>query len=794
MNSVFEVDFTVIGASKNLPGVIGRTALTPCRSLAPLCAVVNDRSPSTFLGLSIVCLLACSLKSYMQFLMLQHMQSTMRRARPLLSVMLVLSSASNALATDTLSTEWHVSTRGNDSWSGLLAEPTPDGRDGPFRTFERGCIALRRVSQDAAGRTPRQVIVHAGTYRLPGGLTLDDSVSGTNGAPTIFRSAGDGEVVLTSGAVLFSRALSKVTNKATLDRLPPQARSEVVQLDGSTLGFAAWPNRITSLPPGSELFIDGQRMRIAQWPNSGWGFISEFVDTGAEDTTGAQFGRGATFKVTGEQPNNWDAESGAWLLGFWRWDWSAEIIKIASIDTKRQSITLAAPTTYGVRQGNPTTRRYRALNVLAELDQPGEYWVDPHSLNVVFWPPKLANDSLIVVSASPAPIVSIKGARYLKICGLTIDATQSSCVEVRGGNNVEIVECEIRNAREFGVRIEGGSRHSVQGCNVHATGGGGIQVIGGNRKELLPCDHRVTNCHIWQFSELKMTFAHGIHAEGVGIYIANNLIEDAPHQAVYVQGNDNVFERNFVRNVCIETDDCGAYYSGRNPSCRGNVIRGDLFMDIGQIDKHGCASVYFDDGQGGDTLNGNVFVRGSRGTFGAIFMNGGRDVQARSNVFLDCTVALAAVSWSEDQWEQSVAGEGEQSWLGWPALLTQEVDIRSPTYIEKYPSLIGFFRRNATPNHQLIAECNVVANCRAPFAGDWEFVREKNIVAPNAKDTFANLKTGDLSLRKDLSLSAPLSCYEPPALSGIGLQIDANRKSIDSKDRPMLMPRGQSEI
>jgi hypothetical protein len=395
----------------------------------------------------------------MQILMLQHMQSTMRRARPLLSLMLVLSSASNALATNTLSTEWHVSTRGNDSWSGLLAKPTPDGRDGPFRTFERGCIAIRPVSQDAAGRTPRQVIVHAGTYRLPGGLTIDDSVSGTNGAPTIFRSAGDGEVVLTSGAVLLSRALSKVTNKATLDRLPPQARSEVVQLDGSTLGFAAWPNRITSLPPGSEL----------------------------------------------------------------------------------------------------------------------------------------------------------------------------------------------------------------------------------------PCDHRVTNCHIWQFSELKMTFAHGIHAEGVGIYIANNLIEDAPHQAVYVQGNDNVFERNFVRNVCIETDDCGAYYSGRNPSCQGNVIRGNLFMDIGRIDKHGCASVYFGDGQGGDTLNGNVFVRGSRGTFGAIFMNGGRDVQARSNVFLDCTVALAAVSWSEGQWEQSVAGEGEQSWLGWPALLTQEVDIRSPTYIKRYPSLIGFF-------------------------------------------------------------------------------------------------------
>lgn len=723
--------------------------------------------------------------------MLQNMNGTLWRFRQSLFATLALFSASDALATETLATEWHVSTRGNDSWSGLLAEPTTDGRDGPFRTFERGCLALRRISQDIPERATRQVIVHAGTYRLWAGLELNNSVSGTPGAPTIFRSAGDGEVVLTSGAVLFSRALSKVTDKAILDRLPNTARSEVVQLDGSTLGFEAWPNRIKSLPPGSELFMNGQRMRIARWPNSGWAFISEFLDTGSEDTTGAQSGHGATFKVAGEQLNNWDAESGAWLLGFWRWDWSAEIVKVASIDKKHQSVTLAAPTTYGVRQGNPTMRRYRCLNVLAELDQPGEYWVDPRTLTVVFWPPKLVRDSDIVVSASPSPIISIKEAHDIKICGLTIDATQSSCVDVRGGNNIEIADCEIRNAREFGVRIEGGREHSVQGCNVHATGGGGIKAIGGDRKELLPCDHRITNCHIWHFSEIQMTSAHGIHAEGVGIHIANNLVEDAPHQAIYVQGNDNVFEHNFVRDVCLETDDCGAYYSGRNPSCRGNVIRENLFMDIGRIEKHGCASVYFDDGQSGDTLIGNVFVRGSRGAFGAIFVNGGRDIQARNNVFIDCKVAMASAPWSEDRWEQSIAGEGEQSWLGWNLLITQEVDIRSPVYIQKYPNLIDFFRRNATPNHQLIAECNVVVSCGIPFTGDWEFVSAKNIVSPNTNATFQSLPTGDLSLRKELSISEQLSCYKPPALSEIGLRIDSTRRSVDLKDLPVLVPQGE---
>ena len=122
-------------------------------------------------------------------------------------------------------------------------------------------------------------------------------------------------------------------------------------------------------------------------------------------------------------------------------------------------------------------------------------------------------------------------------------------------------------------------------------------------------------------------------------------MHDAPHMAIGISGNDHVFEYNIVHDVCTASDDAGALYKGRNPSCRGNVIRYNFWQDIGSPMGHGTAAVYFDDGDGGDTVFGNVFFRcghPGRGSFGTVFSHGGHDNVAENNIFIECKRALGS--------------------------------------------------------------------------------------------------------------------------------------------------------
>jgi hypothetical protein len=92
-----------------------------------------------------------------------------------------------------------------------------------------------------------------------------------------------------------------------------------------------------------------------------------------------------------------------------------------------------------------------------------------------------------------------------------------------------------------------------------------------------------------------------------------------------------------VHDVCNASDDAGALYKGRNPSARGNIVRYNLWRDIGSPMGHGTAAVYFDDGDGGDTVFGNIFVRcgyPGKGSFGTVFNHGGHDNIAENNIFV----------------------------------------------------------------------------------------------------------------------------------------------------------------
>ena len=411
-------------------------------------------------------------------------------------------------------------------------------------------------------------------------------------------------------AGLVDQGIRSRHRRENLARLDPAARGQVLQTDLSEIGvteLGSYPDLFRGAPAVPELFFNDQRMTLARWPNEGWATIAKIVDSGTTHLSANEPPRPGTFEYSGDRPARWKVESGVWLLGYWCYDWYEEAIKVQAVDRDKRQITLARPAVYGIKQGNPAPRRYRALNVLEELDQPGEYYLDRAAGRLYLWPPSTMAEAHIVLSTLNAPLVSLQDASYLTLRGFIVEAGLADGLVVTGGRGNRIEACIVRNTRQVGIRVSGGTGHRVEGCDIHDTGTGGLVLEGGDRKTLAPASHEAVNNHIWRFSQHQLSYASGIMLSGVGNRAAHNLLHDAPHMAVGIGGNDHVFEYNVVHDVCNASDDAGALYKGRNPSCRGNVIRYNLWRDIGSPMGHGTAAVYFDDGDGGDTVFGNIF-------------------------------------------------------------------------------------------------------------------------------------------------------------------------------------------
>jgi len=238
-----------------------------------------------------------------------------------------------------------------------------------------------------------------------------------------------------------------------------------------------------------------------------------------------------------------------------------------------------------------------------------------------------------------------------------------------------------------------------------------------------------------------------------------------------------VFEYNVVSNVCMASDDAAAFYKGRNPSCRGNVIRYNFWSEIGSPRGHGNAAVYFDDGDGGDYVTCNVFYRCGEpgfGSFGTVFSHGGYSNLVENCIFVECKRPLGSSPWSQNHWAEFLQSPLEQG------RLLKEVDISQPPYTTKYPELIGYLEPQKDELRWNAAFNNAFVNCPAELPG-----RKPGEVVPgilsgrwftNATDVvfshdpgFRDPRNKDFGLREDAEIYQKIPAFKRIPFKKIGL-------------------------
>ena len=511
--------------------------------------------------------------------------------------------------------EIFVSPQGNDTHPGIEAKP--------FRTLERARKAVRRAKNE------EKVVVwlKGGVYERKQVFELTAENSGRDGQLIVYRGMPGEEVRIIGGRVVSD--WEPVSDPEVLDRLPSDARNEVVQSDLKVLGITDYGQVEDD---GLELFFQEKPMTMARGPNEGFMEITGLVNPGTVKVHGIEGSKTGKFLYEGDRPERWLGEEDAWLHGYWFWDWSDQRHAIKSLDTAKQIISVEPPYhNYGYRVG----QWFYGFNILAELDRPGEYYVDREKGMLYFWPPAAIDSGDAVVSVIPN-LIETNNVSHVRFQGLILEACRETAVEIHGGTQTHVIDCIIRNAGDYAVKITNATESGVYGSEIYGTGEGGVSLNGGNRKTLTPASLYVYNTHIHHYARWNRMYTPAVNLSGVGNLVAHNHFHHAPHMAIGFSGNNHLIEFNEIHNVCLESNDAGAIYAGRDWTMRGTVIRHNYLHDINGFKSKGAVGVYLDDMFCGTRIFGNVFYNVTR----AAFIGGGRDNMVENNIFVNCRNAM----------------------------------------------------------------------------------------------------------------------------------------------------------
>jgi hypothetical protein len=577
--------------------------------------------------------------------------------------------------------KFYVSPSGSDT--------NPGSAQQPFRTVERARDAIREARR--TGRLPAsgvEVRMASGEYRLSQPFQLAASDSGTALGPIIYCADGPELPRFTGGVRLRQQKI--LEHGPTLARLPESARGRIQEFDLATAGVTnVSPFELGGFSsgrgfrthPATELYVNDEPMILARWPNEGFvktGPVSGPLTLQAWDRRpGTPEGR---FKFLGDSPSRWVDEPEAWLYGYWFWDWADSYEKIERIDLEHREIVLATPWhRYGYRED----QRYYAVNLLSELDAPGEWYLDRERNRVLLYPKTNLDGARVELSVAPFPLFELDEVSHVRFQRLVWECGAADGVHIRGGTSVHLEGCTIRKLAGNGIEIRGGQRHAVRSCDIHTLGRGGVVMAGGDRKTLSPGGHLVENCHIHHLSRIDHTYTPGIWLDGVGNRIRQNLIHHVASSAMRIEGNDHLIEFNEAHSVVLESDDQGAVDMFGNPTYRGNVFRFNYWHHLGDWDRRSESShsqragIRLDDAICGVTVHGNIFQRCSTGRthFGGVQIHGGKENVIEGNLFVDTGAAVSFTPW------------GEQRWRDFVAQALDESSIDPQLYLQRYPSL-----------------------------------------------------------------------------------------------------------
>ena len=717
----------------------------------------------------------------------------------------------------------HVSPKGSDKNPGTKEKPVASLT--AARTLARSYKKTKGLPKGGLN-----VIIHEGIYDLQQTFQLAEGDAGKKDAPITWSAAAGEKVNITGGKTIQPGKFSKVVDKGILNRLEKNAIGKVWQADLKAEGIKNLGNHrqyghgLPVVPATLELFYNGEPMTLSRYPNKGAMKIGKVSDPGSVPRIGDKSNRGALFAYSDSRHKKWVGQQNIWIQGTLNYGFGDDYNPIDFIDTIAGQVKLKKPHIYGVGAGKDF-QEYVAINILEELDSPGEWYIDETSGILYFWPPADMKGALVQVSMLEDPIIALEGTEHVTIKGLTIEAGRGIGVYVERSNYTLVAGCTVRNVGTSGIFMgqgaklldenasiddyvgepqsrqigsfqnhiyrnnawnrKAGSNNGVLSCDVYNTGSGGIYISGGDKKTLTKGNSYAENCRVYNYTRRnKFTWA-GIRVDGCGNRISHNEIFNSDWHGIFVHGNDHLFEYNYIHDVTLNSNDTSPWYIGRNPSDRGNVIRYNYLDNCGNPNRM-TMGIYCDDSSTDVYVYGNVF-NNMKTNHGVLFSNAGWQINMKNNIVINPIAHTAVVSalwytWAAPQTKEMFGKNGVIR-----RRLEQEIDFRSPPYSTRYPALLPYLDAiqegkewQAMRSRDNMLEGNLIVggpeNPIELLGGKHAQMDGKNNWVTKEDPGFVDMKNKNFNLKPDAKAFQMIPGFEPIPFDKMGTYKDAYRK------------------
>jgi len=681
----------------------------------------------------------------------------------------------------------YVSPTGNDGANGSSGSP--------YRTVKRAFDRIKQINQSNPNHGPITVWLREGYHEISSRLNLNGNYSGTARGPVTVQAFGNENAIIGGGRRINPSSFRRVTDSASLNRLKENARNNVFRV---RLNDSNWRSRFVGGFHEGMISYNGKALMRATFPNKGLDTVTNIVSSGNSFKT--------TTPINATRWRNEFNRSGDMVvLGHLRSDEFGDTATVTSVNADGRIVIDS-------NDLDRAGRKLRVVNVLAELDMPGEWYYDRISNDLYLWPVASLNlnpeirvgGSFIMINTSDVNYWTFRNIKFQDNGGDNTFSGPNELIHWRGDNCL-FGGCHFRNSSARVTARFVGRFNTITGCDFYDSGSPFV-VSGGSRTlPVLPSQTEFTNNRVYDVTN------RGYGGGGIGgdaVRFANNLITNVQAGNTYSSLSDGLLELNEWYDVGYEQGDWNVAYVGATFASWGTVVRHNFVHNMVRPPGRRRAGAFrADDGAAGLNIVGNIFYKtgdytsairrtGSTytnniaiETFGGLLTGApGTDTITGKGGSRTLRILTPAQIRAENAAQQAITASSTREKVNY--IFNTERDLgqtdfwQTPYFAYKYPIADRAFDTNPYDTVGMEVRRNYIANVERPVDTNGtgfslsQLVEDSDNPISISKNSFVNLNTLDLRFKSNFS---PVSGFYNIPFEKVGLVTDEFRPIVPHK-------------